>query len=95
MLVSKVWQLVSVSADLRRSREREESLIDSIKMSMRKKIQKKFRIRGYYLKIDALDSILSFADQFPGDEEGESIDLLLDHLQMENRMPLRSVPLFY
>ncbi|KAJ4869580.1 DNA polymerase epsilon subunit B2 [Raphanus sativus] len=53
-------------------------------MSMRKKIQKKFRIRGYYLKMDALNSILSFADQFPGDEEGEAIDLLLDHLQMEN-----------
>ncbi|KAJ0264476.1 hypothetical protein HA466_0028280 [Hirschfeldia incana] len=51
---------------------------------MRKKIQKKFKIRGYSLKIDALNSILAFADQFPGDDEGESIDLLLDHLQMEN-----------
>lgn len=53
---------------------------------MRKKIQKKFKTRGYSLKIDALNSILAFADQFPGDDEGEAIDLLLDHLQMENRM---------
>ncbi|KAF8109796.1 hypothetical protein N665_0091s0025 [Sinapis alba] len=53
-------------------------------MSMRKKIQKKFKTRGYSLKIDALNSILAFADQFPGDDEGEAIDLLLDHLQMEN-----------
>ncbi|KAL0885615.1 hypothetical protein Bca101_009598 [Brassica carinata] len=53
-------------------------------MSMRKKIQKKFRIRSYSLKIDALNRVLAFADQFPGDDEGEAIDLLLDHLQMEN-----------
>ncbi|ESQ50132.1 hypothetical protein EUTSA_v10001961mg [Eutrema salsugineum] len=53
-------------------------------MSMRKKIQKKFKIRGYNLKMDALDSILAFADQFPDDDEGEAIDLLLDHLQQEN-----------
>ncbi|CAH8357691.1 unnamed protein product [Eruca vesicaria subsp. sativa] len=53
-------------------------------MSMRKKIQKKFKTRGYSLKIDGLNSILAFADKFPGDDEGEAIDLLLDHLQMEN-----------
>lgn len=74
-----------------RDSEKEKShwLIDSKKMSMRKKIQRKFKIRGYSLKIDALNSILAFADQFPGDDEGEAIDLLLDQLQTENRMLLR------
>ncbi|CAH8383894.1 unnamed protein product [Eruca vesicaria subsp. sativa] len=53
-------------------------------MSMRKKIQKKFRNRCCSLKLDALNSILAFTDQFPNDHEGEAIDLLLDHLDMEN-----------
>ncbi|KAG2331878.1 hypothetical protein Bca4012_018550 [Brassica carinata] len=53
-------------------------------MSLRKKIQKKFKTRSYDLKIDALNSILAFAEQFPGDDDGEAIDLLLDHLQMQN-----------
>ncbi|CAH2060898.1 unnamed protein product [Thlaspi arvense] len=52
-------------------------------MSMRKKIQKKFKIRGYNLTLDALNSILVFTDQFPDDSEGEAIDLLLDQLQQE------------
>lgn len=47
----------------------------------RKKIQKKFKNRGYNLKFDALDEILVFADQFPDDDDGEAIDLLLDNLQ--------------
>lgn len=51
----------------------------------RKKIQKKFKNRGYNLKFDALDEILVFADQFPDDADGEAIDLLLDNLQ-ESRM---------
>ncbi|XP_021892680.1 DNA polymerase epsilon subunit B isoform X2 [Carica papaya] len=49
---------------------------------IRKKIQKKFKIRGYSLKVDALDEILSFVNQFP-DAEEEAIDLLLDNLQLE------------
>jgi DNA polymerase epsilon subunit 2 len=55
----------------------------------RKKIQKKFKNRGYNLKFDALDEILVFADQFPDDDDGEAIDLLLDNLQ-ETRMPPNS-----
>lgn len=50
----------------------------------RKKIQKKFKIRGYTLKVDALEEILSFANRFQGAED-EAIDLLLDHLQYESR----------
>ncbi|XP_010535714.1 PREDICTED: DNA polymerase epsilon subunit B [Tarenaya hassleriana] len=49
----------------------------------RKKIQKKFKIRGYNLKIEALNEIRAFVDQFPEDEE-EAIDLLLDNLQQES-----------
>ncbi|KAL1199185.1 DNA polymerase epsilon subunit B [Cardamine amara subsp. amara] len=52
--------------------------------SQRKKIQKKFKNRGYRLKTDALDEILVFTDQFPDDTDGEAIDLLLDHLQQES-----------
>ncbi|XP_010493271.1 PREDICTED: DNA polymerase epsilon subunit B-like isoform X2 [Camelina sativa] len=47
----------------------------------RKLIQKKFKNRSYKLKVDALDEILVFADQFPDDADGEAIDLLLDNLQ--------------
>lgn len=54
---------------------------------IRKKIQKKFKIRGYSLKVDALDEILSFVNQFP-DAEEEAIDLLLDNLQLETRQSI-------
>ncbi|GLU18413.1 hypothetical protein SLE2022_347170 [Rubroshorea leprosula] len=50
---------------------------------LRKKIQKKFKIRGYSLKIDALDEVLSFLSSFP-DAEDEAVDLLLDNLEHES-----------
>ncbi|KAJ0048195.1 hypothetical protein Pint_16784 [Pistacia integerrima] len=49
----------------------------------RKKIQKKLKIRGYGLKIEALEEILSFVDRFP-DAEDEAVDLLLDQLEHES-----------
>ncbi|VVB16873.1 unnamed protein product [Arabis nemorensis] len=52
--------------------------------SQRKMIQKKFKIRSYKLKSDALDEILRFAGEYPDDTEGEIIDLLLDNLQEES-----------
>ncbi|XP_047150132.1 DNA polymerase epsilon subunit B [Vigna umbellata] len=48
--------------------------------SMRKKVQRKCKIRGYNLKVDALDEILSFASRFEGDED-EAIDVLLKELE--------------
>ncbi|KAL1081533.1 hypothetical protein V6Z11_D09G071700 [Gossypium hirsutum] len=42
-----------------------------------KNIQKKLKIRGYSLKKDGLDEILSFVNHFQ-DAEDETIDLLLD-----------------
>uniref|UniRef100_A0A1J3HY24 DNA polymerase epsilon subunit n=1 Tax=Noccaea caerulescens TaxID=107243 RepID=A0A1J3HY24_NOCCA len=55
--------------------------------SLRKKIQKKFKNRGYNLKKDALDEIIVYAEQYPDDVDGDSLDLLLDYLQEE---PLNS-----
>lgn len=49
----------------------------------KKKIQKKLKIRGYGLKIDALEEIVSFVNRFP-DAEDEAIDLLLDQLEHES-----------
>lgn len=49
----------------------------------RKKIQKKLKIRGYGLRMDALDEILSFVNRFP-DAEDEAVDLLLDQLEHES-----------
>ncbi|GAY61781.1 hypothetical protein CUMW_212660 [Citrus unshiu] len=51
----------------------------------RKKIQKKLKIRGYGLRMDALDEILSFVNRFP-DAEDEAIDLLLDQLEHESSL---------
>ncbi|XP_050234575.1 DNA polymerase epsilon subunit B [Mercurialis annua] len=52
--------------------------------ALRKKIQKKFKIRGYTLKVDALDEILSFVNRFP-DAEDDAVDVLLDRLQSESQ----------
>ncbi|KAJ6359254.1 hypothetical protein OIU76_000889 [Salix suchowensis] len=52
--------------------------------TVRKRIQKKFKIRGYTLRIDALDPILSFTNRFLGAED-EALDLLLDHLQSQSQ----------
>ena len=48
-------------------------------MMIRKKVQRKCKIRGYTLKVDALDEILSFVNRFQGAED-DALDLLLDHL---------------
>ncbi|KAJ7975318.1 DNA polymerase epsilon subunit [Quillaja saponaria] len=50
----------------------------------RKKVQKKCKIRGYILKVDALEEILSFVSCLPGPDEDEAIDLLLDQLEHES-----------
>ncbi|KAH7550663.1 hypothetical protein JRO89_XS13G0240900 [Xanthoceras sorbifolium] len=49
----------------------------------RKKVQRKLKIRGYGLKVDALEEILSFVDRFQ-DAEDEAIELLLDQLEHES-----------
>ncbi|XP_024023534.1 DNA polymerase epsilon subunit B [Morus notabilis] len=51
--------------------------------SLRKKVQRKCKIRGYSLKVDALDEILSFASRFPDSDSDEAIDLLLDRLHYQ------------
>uniref|UniRef100_A0A7N0VA45 DNA polymerase epsilon subunit n=1 Tax=Kalanchoe fedtschenkoi TaxID=63787 RepID=A0A7N0VA45_KALFE len=48
-----------------------------------KNIQRKFKIRGYTLKKDAFDLIISFVNRFP-DAEDDAIDLLLDQLESES-----------
>ncbi|XP_027359268.1 DNA polymerase epsilon subunit B [Abrus precatorius] len=53
--------------------------------STRKKVQRKCKIRGYNLKVDALDEILSFVTRFEGPDEDEAIDLLLDQIEHESR----------
>ncbi|KAK4283347.1 hypothetical protein QN277_000307 [Acacia crassicarpa] len=50
----------------------------------RKKVQRKCKIRGYTLKVDALDEILSFVSRFDAADEDEAIDLLLDQLEHES-----------
>ncbi|XP_030937203.1 DNA polymerase epsilon subunit B [Quercus lobata] len=59
--------------------------MDSGTMMIRKKVQRKCKIRGYTLKVDALDEILSFVNRFPGAED-DALDLLLDHLLDHNSL---------
>ncbi|XP_058079436.1 DNA polymerase epsilon subunit B [Magnolia sinica] len=49
----------------------------------RKKVQRKFKIRGYALKVEALEEILSFLTRFE-DAEDEALDLLLDEIEKES-----------
>ncbi|KAK9168249.1 hypothetical protein Syun_000389 [Stephania yunnanensis] len=49
----------------------------------RKKVHRKFKMRGYTLKMEALEEILSFLSRFE-DAEEEAIDLLLDELEKES-----------
>ncbi|KAF5192042.1 Dna polymerase epsilon subunit b [Thalictrum thalictroides] len=49
----------------------------------KKKIGKKFKLRGYKLKVEALDEILNFVNRF-GDTEDEAIDLLIDEIAKES-----------
>ncbi|KAL3835292.1 hypothetical protein ACJIZ3_010028 [Penstemon smallii] len=46
---------------------------------IRNKVQRKFKMRGYTLKIEALSEILGFVSRFP-EAEDEALDLLLDEL---------------
>ncbi|CAD6245452.1 unnamed protein product [Miscanthus lutarioriparius] len=52
----------------------------------RRKLQRKFRLRGFTLKVDALEEAAAFLDRFP-DAEDDALDLLLDELDKE---PLQS-----
>ncbi|CAH9102228.1 unnamed protein product [Cuscuta epithymum] len=57
--------------------------VERAKMSggaIRNKVQRKFKMRGYTLKVDALSEVLSFLDRFPSDSHDEALDLLLDEL---------------
>ena len=48
------------------------------------KVQRKFKMRGYTIKLEALAEILSFVNRFP-DAEDDAIDLLLDELHHLSR----------
>ncbi|GAB2282872.1 DNA-directed DNA polymerase epsilon, subunit B [Dionaea muscipula] len=48
----------------------------------RKEVQKQFKIRGYTLKVEAFEEVLSFANRFQ-DAELEAIDVVLDELDNE------------
>ncbi|XP_062159614.1 DNA polymerase epsilon subunit B [Alnus glutinosa] len=50
---------------------------------LRKKVERKCKIRGYILKMEALEEILSFVDRFPGAED-DAVDLLLDQLDTDS-----------
>ncbi|XP_052201832.1 DNA polymerase epsilon subunit B [Diospyros lotus] len=50
---------------------------------MRKKVQKKFKMGGYTLKVEALNEVLSFVTHFQGAED-EALDLLLDELHHQS-----------
>ncbi|KAK3123625.1 hypothetical protein QOZ80_8AG0633800 [Eleusine coracana subsp. coracana] len=52
----------------------------------RRKLQRKFKLRGFTLKVDALEEAAAFLDRFP-DAEDDALDLLLDELDKE---PLQS-----
>uniref|UniRef100_A0A0E0EMA2 DNA polymerase epsilon subunit n=1 Tax=Oryza meridionalis TaxID=40149 RepID=A0A0E0EMA2_9ORYZ len=52
----------------------------------RKNLQRKFRLRGFTLKVDALEEAAAFLARFP-DAEEDALDLLLDELDKE---PLQS-----
>ena len=60
----------------------------------RRKVQKKCKIRGYNLKVEALDEILSFVSRFEGPDEDGAIDLLLDELEHESRNLSLSLSVF-
>lgn len=51
----------------------------------RKKVQKKCKIRGFTLKVDALDEILSFVSQFEDSDHDGAIDVVLEQLQLQPR----------
>lgn len=58
--------------------------MSSVSGATRKKVQRKFKIRGFTLKVDALEEVLSFLSRFQ-DAENEALDLLLDEIDNESR----------
>ncbi|KAH0436727.1 hypothetical protein IEQ34_026355 [Dendrobium chrysotoxum] len=50
---------------------------------IRRRVQKKFKLRGFTLKVDALEEALSFLSNFQ-DAEDEALDLLLDEIDKES-----------
>ncbi|PRQ15823.1 putative DNA-directed DNA polymerase [Rosa chinensis] len=56
-------------------------------MTTRKKVQKKCKIRGFTLKVDALEEILSFVSRFDDSDPDGAIDVVLEQLQLQ---PLKS-----
>ncbi|KAJ4839699.1 DNA-directed DNA polymerase epsilon, subunit B [Turnera subulata] len=62
--------------------------------SLRKKVQKKFKIRGYTLKVDALEEILGFIETLvdpkygaeeKAEAEDDALELLLDYFQSQSQ----------
>ncbi|RWW60617.1 hypothetical protein BHE74_00032381 [Ensete ventricosum] len=53
----------------------------------RKKVQRKFKLRGFTLKVDALEETLAFLARFP-DAEDEYLDLLIDDIDKQSRASL-------
>ncbi|XP_043697593.1 DNA polymerase epsilon subunit B-like [Telopea speciosissima] len=51
--------------------------------AVKKKVQRRFKIRGYNLNVDALEEVLSFLSHFE-DAEDEALDLLLDEIKKES-----------
>ncbi|KAK4362675.1 hypothetical protein RND71_017916 [Anisodus tanguticus] len=47
---------------------------------IRNKVQRKFKMRGYSLKVEALSEVLSFLNHFPSDAFDDALELLLDEL---------------
>lgn len=53
----------------------------------KKKAQRRFKLRGFTLKVDALDEALAFVSRFP-EAEDEALDLLIDEIDKESRTDL-------
>nr|CAD1836352.1 unnamed protein product [Ananas comosus var. bracteatus] len=49
----------------------------------RKKVQRRFKLRGFTLKVDALEEVVSFLSRFP-DAEDDALDLLIDEIDKES-----------
>ncbi|KAK7270679.1 hypothetical protein RJT34_26009 [Clitoria ternatea] len=56
----------------------------STEKKIQTKIQKKCSYRGYRIKLDALNEILSFVTRFPDPDEDEVIEIVLDQLEHES-----------
>ncbi|KAG1334197.1 DNA polymerase epsilon subunit B [Cocos nucifera] len=49
----------------------------------RKKVQRKFKLRGFTFKVEALEEALAFLSRFP-DAEDDALDLLIDEIDKES-----------